>query len=295
MSPRAALVSAVVAMHLDEDLPACAAALTAAGIDHDVVAWDDPTVQWSAYDVLVLRSTWDYHVRYGEFLAWLDTVAAVTRVCNSPAMVRWNTDKRYLRHLQAHGVPVAPTVFHEPGGPVHVPPMEVVVKPAVSAGATDTERYAADRHDEAVAHVERLLSAGRVAMVQPYLQGVEEHGETALVYFHGRFSHAIRKGAILVPDVGRVEGLYAEEDIRPRSPSAVELALGAQVLAAVPPDLGVPMYARVDLVPGPDGAPVVLEFELAEPSLFVFTAPGAADRFAQAVATELAGGSLAGR
>ena len=295
MSARVALVSAMAAVHLDEDLPACSAALTAAGIDHHVVAWDDPAVRWSDYELAVLRSTWDYHVRYDEFLAWLDAVARCTRVCNSPAMVRWNTDKRYLRHLQAQGVPVTPTVFHEPGGPVHVPPMEVVVKPAVSAGATDTARYAADRHDEAVAHVDRLLSEGRVAMVQPYLNGVEQHGETALVFFHGRFSHAIRKGAILVPEVGRVEGLYAEEDIRPRTPSAEEAALAGQVLAAVPSELGEPMYARVDLVPGPDGTPVLLELELAEPSLFVFTDPGAADGFARAVATELSGGALAGR
>jgi hypothetical protein len=282
-----ALVTATVARHLDEDLPPCAAALERAGIPHAIEVWDDPAVDWSSYELIVVRSAWDYHARYDEFLAWCDRVAAVSTVCNSVPIIRWNTDKRYLRDLQQAGAPVTPTIFHEPGHPVHVPPIEVVVKPAVSAGATDTERYAPEQRDEAVAHVERLLAQGRVAMVQPYMSDVDSYGETALVFFDGVYSHAIRKGPILLPEVGRVEGLYAEEDISVREPTAAEFAAAERVLAAVPPELGTPLYARVDLVPGPEGAPVLLELELAEPSLFVFTDEAAPDRFAAVVGHRL--------
>lgn len=288
MSAPVALVTAAPARHLDADLDPLVAALAACGVPADVVVWDDPAVPWAAYRLVVVRSTWDYVARHAAFLAWAEAVAGVTELANPAPMIRWNTDKRYLRDLGQAGVPVVPTVFHEPGQPVHVPPIEVVVKPAVSAGAADTGRYPPARRDEAVAHVEALLAAGRVAMVQPYLGAVDDTGETALVFFDGVFSHAVRKGPILVPGVDMVEGLYAEEDITPRQPAPAELAVAEQALAAVPAALGLPLYARVDVVPGPDGDPVVLELELTEPSVFHAHGPGSADRFAAAIVRRLA-------
>ncbi len=288
MTAPVALVTAAPARHLDADLAPLAGALDAIGVPSEVVVWDDPAVRWSAYRLVVVRSTWDYVARHDAFLAWAEAVASVTTLANPAPMIRWNTDKRYLRDLGQAGVPVVPTVFHEPNHPVHVPPIEVVVKPAVSAGAADTGRYPPERRDEAVAHVQRLLAAGRVAMVQPYLAGVDQTGETALVFFEGVFSHAVRKGPILVPGVGMVEGLYAEEELAPREPTPAERAVADQALTAVPAVLGTPLYARVDLVPGPDGAPVVLELELTEPSVFHAHGPGSADRFAAAIARRLA-------
>jgi hypothetical protein len=162
---------------------------------------------------------------------------------------------------------------------------EFVIKPAVGAGSLDTGRYTAtdDTHRSlAAAHVARLQAAGRHVMVQPYLPAVDSDGETSLLFLGGGYSHAIRKGPMLQGPDERVTGLYKEEAITPRTPSPAERAVADAVLAAVPfADL---LYARVDLIPGPDAQPLLAELELTEPSLFLGTAEGAAERLAAAIA-----------
>jgi glutathione synthase/RimK-type ligase-like ATP-grasp enzyme len=281
---RVALVTAAVARGLDDDLPPLTAALSAAGVSHAVVDWDDPGVDWAAFELVVVRSVWDYTRRRDELLAWADRVAALTRLANPAGVLRWNSDKRYLNDLGRAGVPVVPTAFAAPGEAVAWPDAdEVVVKPAVSAGALDTERYPAARRADAQAHVARLHADGRTAMVQPYLRAVEdERAETLLVMLGGDFSHALRKGPLLVPGLELVGGLYVEEDIRPATPTGAELRAAEAALAAVPGDAGDLLYARVDLVGGEAG-PVLMELELVEPSLFLAHAPGGADRVARAI------------
>src|SRR4029077_9699775 len=140
---------------------------------------------------------------------------------------------------------------------------EIVVKPAVSAGSMDTAKYAGDDREGAGEHVARLHAEGRVAMAQPYLAAVEaERGETALVFLEGTFSHACRKGPMLVPGLAIVGGLFVEEDIRETTASGAERAVADAALAAIPG--GPSLYARVDVVPDDSGAPVVLELELVE-------------------------------
>jgi glutathione synthase/RimK-type ligase-like ATP-grasp enzyme len=293
-----ALVTAAPAQDLDDDLPPLTAALAARGIDHEVVRWDDPAVDWAAFDLVVVRSVWDYVHRREEFLAWAERTAAVTAFVNPPAHLRWSSDKRYLADLHAAGVPTVPTAFAGPGEAMDWPDApQVVIKPAVSAGSIDTAKYAmnhAERSNErppaeAVAHVARLHADGRVAMAQPYLEAVEgERGETALVFLDGRLSHACRKGPMLVPGLAVVGGLFVEEDIRPATPTAAELAVAEAALAAIPG--GPSLYARVDVIPDASGDPVVLELELVEPSLFLTFAEGAADRVAGAIAARLSSG-----
>lgn len=279
--PRVALVTATAARHLDEDLPPLSDALERAGIDHEIVVWDDASVDWTRFARVVIRSAWDYSERRDEFVAW---ARRVPRLSNPADIVAWNTDKRYLRDLARAGVAVTPTTWIEPGDPIQLPAGEIVVKPAISAGARDTARYAPDLHGEARAHVARLQAQGRTVMVQPYLAKVDAEGETALLFFGGAFSHAIRKGPILLPGTtSMVEGLFAKEDIRAREPSAAERALAERTLDAVPGGRAELLYARVDVVPGPDGAPMVLELELTEPSVFLPFSEGAADRFARAL------------
>lgn len=271
---RIALVTTAAARDLDEDLPLLDAALRARGAVVDIVDWDAP-VGWSAYTRVVVRSTWDYALRRADFLAWAERVGPGLR--NRADVLRWNTDKRYLAEL---GVPIPPTTFVTPGARLPDLDGEVVVKPAVSAGAKDTARH---RHpDAARAHLRDLLDAGRVAMVQPYLASVDALGETALVYFGGRYSHAIRKGPILREPGAQADGLFAPEDISVRTPGPDERALAETTLDGLPWPRASLTYARVDVVRGPAG-PMVLELELAEPSVFLAYAPGAADRFAEAI------------
>ena len=251
----------------DPDGPLLVAALERLGVQVEAHPWD-AAADWSSYDLVVVRSTWDYVGRRDEFLAWAETVP---RLANAASVLRWNTEKTYLARLAAAGVPVVPTSWDGT-----LPPGECVVKPTISAGARDTARYPADRADAARAHVERLQGEGRGVMVQPYLRSVEESDETSVLFFAGEFSHGARKGPVLDGPEARSPG---DTEIGPREPSAAERRVAEQVLAAVGEPL---LYARVDLLPGPDG-PLLLELEVTEPFLFLSTADGAPDRLAAAI------------
>jgi hypothetical protein len=270
---------------LDPDDRLVAPALARLGIEGVPVAWDDAAADWAAFDLVAVRNTWDYAGRREEFLAW---AADVPRLVNPVEVLRWTTDKRYLRELEAAGLPIVPTLVVEAGDPLPGElPDEVVVKPAVGVGSVDAGRHR--DHAEAEAHLAELHDSGRDALVQPFLPGIEARGETALLFFDGVFSHAIHKGPML-PGQGIVRpyGLFQPENIAAREPTAAERAVGEAVIAWLGERFGVLPYARIDVVPGPDGgAPVVLECELAEPSLFLGTSAGAADRYAAALGARL--------
>lgn len=263
--------------------------LAALGVRAEPAVWTDPAVDWDSYDLAVVRSTWDYVDSRGDFLAW---ARSVPRLANSAEVMRWNTDKRYLRELAEAGVPVVPTQWFEPGDNLRLPERGAyVIKPSIGAGARDAGRFdLAEPAERELAHKhgQRLLDRGATVMVQPYLNAVDEAGETALLHFGGQLSHAIRKSALLSGPGTEVAGLFREERITPRDSSAAETAVAAAVLAAVPPDLSAGLlYARVDLVPDVSGQPVLLELELSEPSLFLAHDPGAAGRFATAICAHL--------
>lgn len=289
-STRVALVTSAAFPDLWDDDHPLRDALRDRGVDVDAVRWDDPAADWAAYDLAVLRSPWDYTARHEQFVAW---ARSVPRLANPAGVVAWNTDKRYLSELAGAGVPIIPTAFVAPGE-TWTPESggEWVVKPTVSAGSQDTGRYLLpDQTDLAVAHVRRLTAAGRTAMIQPYLSAVDTEGETAVLCLPDAsgeltFSHGIRKSAMLtVSGGGRVD--VGSERITPRQPSIAELDLAVRVLAAVPGGAKQLLYARVDMIPGPDGAPMLIELELTEPSLFLRTAPGSADRLADAILARL--------
>ena len=245
---------------------------------------------------MVPRSAWDYAERLPEFLAWAERVARLATLVNALPVVRWNTDKHYLGELARAGAPVVPTWYVEPGEDAGgaldellaaEACRELVVKPAVGAGARDARRHARAARGEILAHLAPLLAARRSVMLQPYLESVDTSGETALMYLDGRFSHAIRKGALLPSGAPSTSGLFAPEDIVSRTPRADELAAADRILAAAP--FARLPYARVDLLRDATGAPRLLELELTEPSLFLAHAPGSAGRFAAALLACLGG------
>lgn len=279
-------------------LPACARA----GLDVRWAVWDDPGVDWSAAAATVVRSTWDYTNRRPEFLAW---ARCVPRLFNRAAVLQWNSDKTYLRDLAAAGIPIVPTTWVPPVEPVDVVADvdvgvvgdgDVVVKPSIGAGSRGVGRFACTdpaATRSARAHIAYLHSLDRTAMIQPYVQGVDRRGETAMVFIGGEFSHAAGKAALLPePVVHQVTDqppgeLFVAELITPRRPEPAELEVAQAVLAAACATLDTAvrdlLYARVDLVPGPHG-PLLIELELTEPSLFLQVAPAAADRLASAIA-----------
>ncbi|GHD98463.1 ATP-grasp domain-containing protein [Streptomyces alanosinicus] len=279
----------------DADLPELVRALRAAGAEAEARYWDDPDVDWGRYDLVVIRSTWDYSWRAEEFDTWVVRVGALTRLANPASVVRWNTDKRYLGELAAAGVPTVPTRYLAPGEPAELPAdHEYVIKPTSGAGGRFAARYTPGEHDRAVAHLARMHAEGFTAMVQPYLTGIDVSGERALQFFGGRLLHASRKGAVLAPGTPYDADKVAHPGLERWQPTEAELAVAEKALASIPGVSGGPgpLYARVDLVDGPDGEPRLMELELVEPNLFLRLHPGSLERVTEAILA--AAGDIAG-
>lgn len=274
---------------LDHDTAPLVAALRARGLEAGPVVWHDQSLDVASYDLLVLRSPWDYPDRLDEFTAWLAHAERTTTVLNDPALVRWNLDKRYLAQLEALGVAVVPTTYRTradevvrdlaafPAGAL------VVLKPAVSAGARDTGLFAAD-DPAALELAERIVAAGGVVMVQPEVPELSSGAEKALYLVDGQLTHAIGKGVLLAPGGGLIGGVYQEHP-QPVPTTADEEAFARRTLAAVSEVTGldVPLYARVDLVDSAEHGIVLIEAELFEPALNLHVAPHVTDVVAAAI------------
>src|ERR1700761_4369931 len=167
--------------------------LAAAPLGAEFRVWDDPHIDWTVYDRVVIRSVWDCYKDLRSFLGWCALVGG-ERLRNRPELVAYNSDKRYLSTLN---VPTVPTTFLEPGFELVPYDREIVIKPNISAGARDTGRFVPEAFDEAVKLVETIHASGRTAMVQPYLHSVDTEGETAVILFSGRLSHVLSKRHVL--------------------------------------------------------------------------------------------------
>lgn len=261
----------------DADAAPLAAALTRAGFEHELLAWDDPDAAWDEPGPTILRSTWNYVQQLAAFLAWLDRVAAAGPVWNPPAVVRGNVRKRYLLELAGRGVPVVPTTLVEQGFTIDVPRERCVIKPEIGAGSFGA-RVFEPNDPAAVAHCATLTARG-AALIQPYIASVDGYGERSLVWIDGELSHAVRKSPRFAGQDEHVTGPF------PIAPDERDVALAA--LAPIASEL---LYARVDLARDERGHPMVMEVELVEPSLFFSIYPPAADRFVSALYARLVAG-----
>jgi glutathione synthase/RimK-type ligase-like ATP-grasp enzyme len=263
------------------------------GIDAQAPVWHDPSVKWETFDLIVMRSPWDYSLRTEEFLVWLDSLPA-ERVMNPPALIRWNLDKRYLSDLEAQGVAVIPMTVASTVAEVLAAAEKidgrVVVKPNIAAGSWGAHlTTAAD--PLLPRYASEILDAGKLVLVQPEVPEITAGDEHGLLFFGGEYSHAIAKGRILGDDGGFVGGEYTEA-IRPATPSAQEVEAAkrcSRAVAAIAAERGWgtiaefgPLYARYDIVTSADG-PLVIEAELFEPSCFLDTAPGSVQRAVTAI------------
>lgn len=306
MTTRIALATCAALPDLDPDDAPLVAALTARGLEVESPVWNAGDVDWASYDLVVVRSTWDYTDHPRDFRWWAQRVGQSSRLLNPPQALAWNIDKTYQRALEAAGLPIVPTIWMDPernfnARAIHTrfPAFgEFVIKPTVSAGSRDTGRYDAGETPSralAITHVKGLLNAGRHVMVQRYMKNVDTVGETALVYFDGKLSHTVRKGPLLQGPyrAGESQGAVNEEGATSaHEPSEAELAVAQRVIEALPALVpgaeGGPLpYARVDLIPDDEGNPVVLELELIEPSFFFAQAPEAVERFADTITARL--------
>jgi hypothetical protein len=257
--------------------------------------WDDPEVEWSSFDAVLIRTTRDYQSKREAFINWAARVGACTRLFNPAAIVRWNTDKNYLRELESVGVAIAPTTWFDVGHPHELARIveqrglaRGFLKPVIAANARGTFRFDARNPAELAAAQQHLLSmsATEPMMLQPYLHAVEREGELSAIYFEGELSHAVRK----VPVAGdfRTQDDYGAHD-EPIVLEADAAALAARTLEGFAtlarqrgwePTL---LYARIDMLRDESGAMVLNEFEVVEPSLFFRHGPHAAERLAKAL------------
>jgi len=247
--------------------------------------WDDPDFDWSMPRLSVIRSTWDYHLRHDDFLAWVDRVSALSALWNPPQVIRWNTHKSYLRDMEARGIPIIPTEWLDAGFQVDLNALlsargwaKAVLKPVVSLDAYGTEiiEPAAITTGHSSQH-ERLLT--RDMMLQPYISAVETSGERSLIFIDGHFSHAVRK-----PSVFEEEPFHGEREYTVVPAALDEATLAEAALGSVGFDT---LYARVDVVRNDSGDLRLMELELVEPSLFFSLVPEAAERMASAIAARL--------
>ena len=260
--------------------------LTDAGFDVHAVAWDDPKADWSQYEAVIIRSTWDYHLRLAEFEAWLEAVNQVSRLFNPYDLVRWNLRKTYLQELAQAGAKTLPTLFFEDEPTQTLDEViaaqgwaQTVIKPIISASADTTWRIRGNATDDDQQRFRDLVHT-RGAMVQRYAPQIVE-GEYSLVFFNGVYSHTAKK----TPAMGEMlvqEELGGSLGIVEMQQAVIEQAKHIITLAQ---DMTgcLPLYARVDgILDGDDF--VLMELECVEPELYFNRAkPHAAERFTNAL------------
>ena len=257
--------------------------LADAGIDVEPAIWSDSRVEWRGFDAVILRSTWDYHRRAGEFRDWLERLEGNgVAAWNPVALARWNMDKRYLRDLAARGISTVPTAWIPEGEDVDLGELMVskgwddaVLKPVIAATSYRTVRVS-----RAGAY-RRVIEQGD-AMLQPFVPQVAGEGEWSLVFLGGEYSHAVLKR----PATGdfRVQEEFGGSSRAADAPYALRES-AAQALAAVDHPW---VYARVDGVRDDDGRLLLMELEMLEPLLFLAHHPEAPERFADAIRHALA-------
>jgi len=258
-------------------------AFGALGVDAALARWDDASIDWTAFEAVVIRTTWDYQERVGEFLDWVDRVAGCSRLINPAPVVRANIRKTYLRELEAAGVPIVPTRWVVDGRRAsdHARDLgvEVVMKPSIGAGASGLIRIATADHAALDEHA-ASIGAGAEVMIQPFLPTVLERGELSLVYVDGGLTHGVRKKPAEGEFRVQIEfgGRYAIVDPTPEERRVAEASLDALAIDGAPI-----CFARVDLVELEPGRPAIGEVELIEPELFLAMVPSAASRLAERV------------
>lgn len=257
--------------------------LVAASVETEIVDWRSPGFDFSKFDLIVLRSCWDYHLHAAEFIDWLRRTGQITPILNTVDTVLWNHNKFYLREVDAQGIEIAPTIFV-----IHADALgavqttirnwgKVVVKPAVSASAHNTRLMDSATFSMESEPVQRMQ--GQPFLVQQFISEIQQQGEISFVYIDGRFSHA----AVKRPAAGDFRVQQEHGGSAELFHSSAALLDQVNQIAAAVPQVRESLYCRIDAV-ARDGKLVLMELELIEPELFLALAEGAAERFAKAIA-----------
>lgn len=281
---RLAVVTSTVYAGFHPDDAGLVEALRGHGIEPVACVWNDPAVDWTRFDAVLVRTTWDYFRHYDEFLAWYDRIEALgLPIANELPLLRWNSNKRYLLELAAHGVAIIPTVSARGDALAEavaaMAGQDVVIKPTVSGGAWHTMRGRVG--EAAFAELLAALPRDLDYLVQPFMPEIVAEGEWSLMFFDGHYSHAVLKK----PSAGdyRVQTDFGGSASL-TEPGPAILAAARHALDAVAA-LGYrdQAYVRVDGVMTADGFRL-MELEFIEPFLHFAAYPPAAALFAAQLA-----------
>jgi hypothetical protein len=250
------------------------------GVQPVVCIWNDPSVDWTAFDAVLIRTVWDYFQYYAAFLAWLDMLDRLdVPTINDTRLIRWNSEKRYLLDIEQQGVPIIPTRVAPAGRLAEVLALatedELVIKPTISGGAWHTVRGTpgSAAFNNAIATLPDDLDF----LIQPFVPEIATDGEWSLLYYAGAYSHAVIKR----PASGdyRVQTEHGGIAMEAVPDNTIVQAAGRALAAVTALGHREQAYARVDgVVIG--GQFRIMELELVEPLLHLAIRPDAAERFA---------------
>lgn len=250
------------------------------GLQYIPKIWDDPNVDWNDCQFAVIRSTWDYCSKYEAFQAWLSAPYSAS-FWNPPSVLRWNTCKTYLRELESKGIRIVPTLWlDQSASAVEIESTLAncswqgpVLKPVIGASAKGVRKLdLADQANSKLAIMALLKTSD--AMLQPYMQAIENSGERSLIFIGGQYVHTVRR----VPFKDFAHNGSDKASLIEPEPDEMELAKAT--LECVGENL---LYARVDVVRSEEDKVCLMELELVEPSLFLDLNPQAASSFADAI------------
>lgn len=272
-----------------EDERLIQASLEAKGYRAIRVAWDDTNVDWSTFDAIIIRSTWNYFYHIEDFKKWLTHAASKTLVINDAELIKWNIDKSYLFDLEQNGIRIPASVKVPKGTTaslqelckLHFPDQDIVIKPTVGGGAHITHYITQSEITSYIEKFKGYISAEDM-IIQKFQKNVVTQGELSLVYISGEYTHAVlkkaKKGDFRVQDdFGGTVHVY--------QPSSEVLAFANETIDALDT---APVYARVDIIFNDDMQPCITELELIEPELWFRQNPKSADALAESIAERLA-------
>jgi glutathione synthase/RimK-type ligase-like ATP-grasp enzyme len=253
------------------------------GLDIQSEIWSDPQVDWEKYTLAIVKSPWDYFDRFDQFSNWLDKMERLSvPLLNPIRIVRWNADKHYLAEIEASGLSVTPTLFLEKGHDADLAYYfdrfktdKLVIKPCISGGSKHTFAITREEIQPTYTKLQPLLRQESF-MVQPFLHQIQQEGEWSFIFFNGKFSHSLLKKAR--PGDFRVQH-YLGGSIHAGPALAHLLTETRAYVEAFARDC---LYARVDGLEV-DNHFMLMELELIEPFLFLFTHPGSYENYYQAL------------
>lgn len=257
-------------------------ALEKKGFQVEATPWDNSEIDWTSFDLLILRSCWNSHLKIQEYRSWLDKIQALQlQLLNPFEIVKWNTSKRYLKDLEKLGVSIVPTeiIIQNEKFDLQTVTKEknwktIVIKPAIGASAFGVEKFEDEMLDEATTYVNKILQHSD-AVIQPLIPEISQ-GEISFVFIGGEFTHAVAK----IPKPGEYRSNYEYRSHEIKVTVDQEMIEQAKsVLVQLKSDL---LYARVDGVVK-DGKLLIMELEVIDPHLFFDLEPKAAEMMAEEI------------